>query len=219
MVIITGLGRCGTSILTKYLKEIGYGIGKNVNWYPKIRAGYELSSFYPIVDDLYQYYCRKGKKINLNDKINWNYWQGKSYREALKLVDKDHRQGQVDIVKDPRITWHPDIIEAIWEARKDIKLIICHRDMKAIHESRLNLPEQFHDPKPRIEVSDYQVDFAEFYTRVLKLDIPHKVLFFPNFLLNHSNTLSKLYDLGLTKIETNIGIFINMVDKDLLNGT
>ncbi len=33
MYIITGLGRCGTSILIKYLEEVGFNIGKNVNWH------------------------------------------------------------------------------------------------------------------------------------------------------------------------------------------
>ena len=65
MVIITGLGRCGTSILMKYLKEVGIGIGKNVNWHNAASAGYELSTFYTIIDDLYHYYCKKDKKINL----------------------------------------------------------------------------------------------------------------------------------------------------------
>ena len=48
LTIVTGLGRCGTSILTKYLGECGYGLGQNVNWHKEARAGLELSTAYSI---------------------------------------------------------------------------------------------------------------------------------------------------------------------------
>lgn len=52
MIIITGLGRCGTSVLTKYLGELGFGLGKNVSWNHDVRAGMELSTAYTITHDL-----------------------------------------------------------------------------------------------------------------------------------------------------------------------
>lgn len=197
MVIITGLGRCGTSFLIKYLKEVGFGVGKNVHWHNEVRAGLELSTFYSIIDWMHYEYCKKGKKINLNDQCKCEYWNGYTYREALENVDKDEKQGKVDVVKDPRITWHPDIIEAIWKARKDIYLLICHREVEDIYKSRKSLPIQYDDPKPRKEIDEYKIDFSDFYTRVLNLGIKHSMLFFPNFLYDFRNTWMKIIDSGL----------------------
>lgn len=182
MVIITGLGRCGTSILTKYLGEIGFGLGQNVSWNKDIRAGMELSTAYTINHDFYHRYLKEGKEINLDDEAWGDYWKGFTYRDVINAIDKDTRQGHVDIIKDPRITWHPDIIKTWYEVRQDIKIIICHRNINDIMKSRLSLPKAFNDPKPRKKIEDYQIDFSEFYTRVLEIGIDHKILFFPNFL-------------------------------------
>lgn len=183
MVIITSLGRSGTGILTKYIKELGvFGIGKNVNWHDKARSGLELSTFYTLIHDFYHRYCKLGLPINIEDEAWGDYWQGNSYRQALEKVDKDERQGKVDVIKDPRITWDSEIISALWEVRKDIKLIICHRKIEDIYKSRKSLPPQYDDPKPRKTIDEYKIDFADFYTKVLELNIPHHVFFFPDFL-------------------------------------
>jgi len=217
LVIITGLGRCGTSILMKYLKEVGFNIGKNVNWHDEVRAGYELSTFYTIVDDLYHRYCKFGEPINLEDECLGTYWKGKSYKEAFSLIDNDDRQGKVDVVKDPRITWHPDIIEAIWGIRKDIKLIICHRDIESIYKSRKSLPIQYDDPKPRKSLMEYQVDFAEFYTRVLKLGIPYELMFFPDFLKDFEYLFFSLAKVELIHVyNKGYEVWEKLIDEDLL---
>lgn len=216
MIIITGLGRCGTSILTKYLQEVGFELGRNINWHSQVRAGLELSTFYSIVDWMHHEYCKQGKKINLNDPCKCEYWNGYTYEEALNKVDKDERQGPVEIVKDPRITWNPDLIESIWKARKDIKLIICHRKIEDIYKSRKSLPKQYDDPKPRIELNEYKQDFADFYTKVLELRIPHINLFFPHFIkyftmlyYSVNEFLPHDYDKGKEVLE-------RIIDKDLL---
>lgn len=197
MYIITGLGRCGTSIITKYLGSVGFGLGKNINWHNKANAGLELSTFYAYIDDFYNLYIKKGIPIDLDKRVVYDYWKGLSYREIFNRVDKDERQGKVDIVKDPRITWHPDIIEALWECRQDIKLIICHRKPEDVKHSRETLPVQYGDPKPRKELSDYKIDFCDFYTRVLELEIPYITLYFPNFISNNKKLHKTLCDFGL----------------------
>ena len=214
MYIITGLGRCGTSILTKFLKEVGFGVGYNINWHENVRAGYELSTFYTLTHDLYHRFCKEGKPIDLDVKCWGDYWDGYTYREALINVDKDERQGRVDVVKDPRITWHPDIIEAIYKARQDIELLICHRNIKDIYNSRKSLPMAYDDPKPRKQLCDYQIDFAEFYTRVLKLEITHKFFFFPNFLKNYDSLYNSLY--YFNEYDKGKEIWEKIIDKDLL---
>lgn len=201
MKIITGLGRCGTSILIKYLHEVGFNLGHNIAWHREVNAGFELSSFYTIVDWMYESNLKKGNPINLNNPMQGNYWKGSSYKEAITTFDTDKKQckksNKIDVVKDPRITWHPDLIQALWDCRKDFKLIICHRKPENVLRSRNNLPDRFEDPKPRTELNHYKIDFCDFYTRVLELEIPHIILYFPNFLKNYDQTYDKLNSIGL----------------------
>lgn len=214
MVIITGLGRCGTSVLIRYLKRVGIGVGYNINWHEEANAGFELSTFYSLIHDLYHLFCKEGKPINLDTKCLGHYWDGRTYREALIEVDKDERQGNVEVVKDPRITWHPDLIEAIYEARQDIKLIICHRKIEDIMASRESLPIRYGDPKPRKELWEYKADFADFYTRVLKLEIEHIFMYFPDFLKDYNKAYNKIVHIGLPhSFLKGLEVWGNLIDK------
>ena len=146
------------------------------------------------------------------------YWKC-TYREAIINVDKDEKQINqkgvgVEIIKDPRLTWNAELIEAWWKVRPDFRLIICHRDIQSVYNSRKALPVQYDDPK-RIKLEEYKVDFADFFTKVLQLGIPHMLLFYPHFLLNMRKTVRELNDFGLEK--ANVEILREIVDKDLLN--
>lgn len=192
MIIVTGLGRCGTSILMKYMSQVGIGVGKNVNWHTSVRAGLELSTAYTLTHDLYELFLKHGKPVDLDRPALGDYWSPLTYREAIEEVDKDERQGEVQVFKDPRLTWHPDLIRAWWSVRQDFKLIICHRKPEDVYKSRKGLPPQYDDPKRR-ELIEYKVDFEEFFTTVLELGIPYRTLFFPNFLFNFGEVFDLLY--------------------------
>ena len=206
MIIVTGLGRCGTSILIKYLGEVGFGLGRNVNWNSEMRAGLELSTAYCINQGMWQGFSKSGTPIDLERIPSGDYWANKTFREQILNVDKDERQGKVDVIKDPRFTWHPDLIEAWWEVRKDIKLIICHRDIEQIYKSRKALNNRGQDdPKravhprnPEVELPRYKIDFADFFTKVLEIGIDYELLFFPDFLGDFKTVHESLDRLGLT---------------------
>jgi len=204
--IITGLGRCGTSILMKYLGEVGFGLGKNVNWNKEMRAGLELSTAYSLNQRMWDGFSKNGKPIDLDHVFSGDYWKQLSFREAILAVDKDERQGKVDVFKDPRFTWHPDLIEAWWNVRKDIKLIICHRDIDQIYKSRKALNNTGQDDPKRavhpsnteVELPRYKIDFADFFTKVLEIGIDYELLFFPKFLEDFESTWKCLDRIGLT---------------------
>lgn len=220
MIIITGLGRCGTSIITKYLQKVGFGCGQNINWHDEARAGMELSTAYSINREMWNNYCKAGKPIDLDFDYRGPYWKCK-YREAIFNVDKDEKQinkdGKgVEVIKDPRFTWSPDLIEAWWTVRQDIKLIICHRDIKSVMGSRKALPPQYDDPK-RIELSEYKIDFADFYTKVLELEIPYVTLFYPKFIRDFASTHATLKKIGLRHdFDKGKEIWDNLMDLSLL---
>jgi hypothetical protein len=195
VIIVTGLGRCGTSFLMKYLRAMGFGLGNAINWSEPMRAGLELSSSFSINREMYIHYIHAGKPIDLDYTYRHTYWDC-SYREAIQQVDTDPRQVPVDVIKDPRFTWHPDILKAWWESRQDFKLIICHRKIEDIYKSRKAMKPHQDDPK-RDELHEYKEDFADFITTVLELKIPHEFIFFPDFLYEFEKVWGVLDRMGL----------------------
>ena len=185
MLIVTGLGRCGTSLVMRILKDLDFNLGVNVDWYDEINAGLELGSVHRITSEMYFRFLKKGMEINLDEKSEFNHWKDYTFRYILNNFDRDNRQKDfVDVIKDPRLTWHPDLIKVFWECRKDIKLLICHRDPSKIFSSRIKMGKDFEDPKDERmkDVNVFKIDFCDFLTEVMKLEIQYELIYFPNFL-------------------------------------
>ena len=207
MIIITGLGRCGTSFFLNIFKGCGFGIGKSLSWNPKVNAGMELSFAYAISRDMYDGYLKKGKEIDLDEKLMCQYWGREiSFREKILMIDNDtppkRNEGIVEVIKDPRVTWHPKIIRSWWQVRQDIKLIILHREPEDVIKSREKAglkgygnDMKFQDPKRGKILDIFKIDFSDFITEVMRLEIPHLLMFYPNFMRYDSHIVySKLYN-------------------------
>jgi hypothetical protein len=202
MLIITGLGRCGTSFVTKILQDLDFHLGVNVSWIDDVNAGLELGSIHRINSEMYFRYLKKGLEINLDDPSEFRHWSGLTFRYILTKFDKDKRQGDfIDVIKDPRLTWHPGLIRTWWSVRKDFKLLILHRDPELILKSRLD-NERIPDPKDERmrSVKVFKIDFCDFLTEVLKLEIPYQILYYPNFCYKPETLLSSLNSLCRNKI-------------------
>jgi len=202
MLVITGLGRCGTSFLASVLMAMNYKTGKNINWHDSVDAGYELSTVHTINHDLYfKQLCETGE-IDLNKMCLGDYWgeggYGYTYKEAMLKFNSDEKQGPIHFVKDPRFMWHPEIIRAWWRVRKDFRYIILHRDFNDVMESRRRLPEQYDDPKRGSKsVTPYKEDFADCITEMVKLRIPFEIQMFPNYLYDAKPLFRAIRKLGL----------------------
>jgi len=200
-----------------FLLEVGFGIGKNVSWNPEMRAGYELSTAYSLNHDFYHLYLAQGKEVNLEDPVTGSYWKGFTYRQAIEAIDKDERQGKVQVFKDPRLTWDRRLISLWFKVRKDIKLLILHRKTEDIHRSRCSL--SLGGGEPKIERTQdpniYKTDFCDFMTEVMEKEIPFELLFFPNFLRNPEDVFKKLTKVGLPFNQYNgYKIWDQLVDKE-----
>jgi hypothetical protein len=201
MLVITGLGRCGTSFLAKVLIAMNYKTGKNINWHDSVDAGYELSTVHSVNHDLHQQVKQTGS-IDLNKICLGDYWgkggYGYTYREALQNFDKDKKQGPVNFVKDPRFMWHPQIIKAWWSVRKDLRFMILHRNFEDVRQSRARLPKQYDDPaRGSKSVTPFKEDFADCITIMADLRIPFKIQMFPRYLIDAKPLFRDLKSLGV----------------------
>lgn len=230
MIIITGLGRCGTSFFIDVFKDCGFGVGRSLKWSPSLNAGLELAPAYAISRDMYTDYLRKDMEIDLDRKVKDQYWGRKiSFREKILGLDRhtptERNEGLVEVIKDPRVTWHPKIIRKWFEVRQDLKLIILHRKPEHIIKSREKYGlsgsgsiEKFKDPKRSKRLHQFKEDFSDFITEVLRLEIPHLLLFYPNFmfydpLLLHSKIFNYIgVDMG-SKGKNFTRIWIEKLDE------
>jgi len=197
MLIITGLGRCGTSVVAWFLQKIGYDLG-NLPFDPhtnKIRAGMEFAPAYSINTIMYPHTEDIKDPLDMNKMTEYNY-NGKKYHQTIKerilALDKN-------VIKDPRFTWHPRLIEEWYKLRSDLTLLLLHRNIEDILKSRKRLGEEmggYTDPKRADQILLYKTDFADFYTKMLEIKIPHRVLFFPDFLTDYETVYEALCYLG-----------------------
>jgi hypothetical protein len=179
MIIITGLGRTGTTALSSFFLNMGYSLGDVLYW-EKVDAGLELREGYRINIEMYEA-IKKGETLSqFDDRIN-----------ALK----------VDVFKDPRFTWHPDIIRHWCSVRKDIKLIVTHRRISDIIMSRIsadqNVDYDFLDPKRKNDYEMFQQDFEAFMTEIMHGTTPYCILIYDKFLNDYEGTYKKLRGIGI----------------------
>lgn len=206
MLIITGLGRCGSSVMTKMVQSLGYGVGNMLSYDNSLRAGMELAPAYAINRDLYDDFISRGREINLDEKIDTPYWGKISYRDRILRIDKDdvpdRPQGLVEVIKDPRFTWHPEIIKSWWNVRKDICVLYLMRDPDEVIASRKfvmdgnNGWDNFYDPKREERLDEFVEDEEEFLNALFGIGIRYELLEYPLFLKDLFLSYWALNDLG-----------------------
>lgn len=107
MIIITGLGRCGTSLLAKYLTTLGKVTGGR--WVDKYNAGYEDPKF-----------------VSINERIIRG-----------EIVPKEDFEYTREAVKDPRLTYFGAKALKRWlSERNDLKVILMTRKLQDSYNSR-----------------------------------------------------------------------------------
>jgi len=197
MLIITGLGRCGTSVMTLFLKNMGYNVGR-CGWYEEARAGME---------DWYTVY--------INNAIFTHVRAGNF---DIEQFGKSIKKIQADVIKDPRFTWCPENIRTWWHFRKDFKLLILHRRIEHCLKSRQELIADYHDPKRGNNLTEFKTDFADFLTEALLLHIPYKIIIYPEFLTEYEKVYDALQELDiLFDKEKGIKVWNETIDLNLVS--
>lgn len=115
MKIITGIGRCGTSLLLEYAKNVGHNVG-DVKYIEQYEAGNELSMVQ-----------------NINNQI---------FKQGIdRSIYLDIRSIDLDVIKDPLFFRTTECIKAWQRARSDIHWIWCKREPIEIVKSQRRKPD------------------------------------------------------------------------------
>ena len=120
MIIITSVGRAGTSFLAEYCKQVGLNIGQ-VNWVEEYRAGNECKDTVRINNILKNRILKKEKLLD-------------------EMILNQIKELKNDIVKDPQFLIYPQIINVWLKARIDLKVIFLTREHQQIVDSLRKVP-------------------------------------------------------------------------------
>jgi len=167
MKIITGSGRCGTSVLVKILRECGCDFRGAGRWIAKYNAGME-----------------NARTIEINERIC-----GKAVEKWLKEKDAERiaeKMGEemrkascnFNFVKDPRFS---KTLETWIKAKSKIDLVvICVRDFWAAAESAKKSGAH---KNPRASLDDIRMEFmarfASLVYLVRKYEVPYAIARYP----------------------------------------
>ena len=192
MLIITGLGRCGTSFMAKFFSSMGHDIGDS-SWNKDINAGMEH------ID-----------AVEANSSLSGRIKCIGTKRENL-LINRINNP----IFKDPRMM-DERVLERWWEQRQDFRLLICHRNFDSIYKSRMKharsiWPTRDLEHTPLINAAI----FGKCITKIIELRIPYEIIYFPRFLDEWEDVYNVLDRAGI-KIDFRVGrkAFGKLVDKD-----
>lgn len=201
MLIITGVGRCGTSVIAKFFHNMGFNLGK-VEWNDDINAGMEDAGVVWINRSLYVCTLKHGSPSR---------FLLKGRRHILNC--------NLKIVKDPRFTW-PGVLEGWCKFRKDLKILILYRDFNAVLASRKKMGGESNDMiDPRkYTMERLQTDFARFFNVILTNKIKYRILLFPDIVRNQANIMYALGDLGIELSFTKgLQVLERIIDRSLVS--
>lgn len=177
MIIITGPGRSGTSVLAQFCLQMGYHPGGS--WYDCVDAGLEHPRVAAINDALYHEATKTGK-------VEQTLAQ---YREEMRSLD-------LAVVKDPRFTFHPAILRAWRSVRTDLKVLMTYRTPEhSLASRKRHARNLLHKDKAHPDI--LRRDFANVIETMLDQEIAFAMLLFPNFLNQYQKVYEAFRALGM----------------------
>ncbi len=179
MLIISGPGRSGTSVLAVFCKEMGFDPGGT--WYDPTDAGME----YPLV-------------ARINDSIINTIRRTGSYAEALEMHGEVMRTLPLKVVKDPRFTYHTGVLRAWAETRTDLSYLLTYRHPEhSVASRRRHFKALGGEMEKNRDGNKVRQEFADTLETLMELDVPHRLLLFPHFLSRYPQVWEAFTTLGL----------------------
>ncbi len=177
MLVITGPGRSGTSMLGQFCCDLGFNPGGE--WCDAIDAGLEHPHVAAINDALYREARTTG-----------------GVSTALALYRHEMSSLDLTVVKDPRFTFHPAILRAWLSVRKDISVLLTYRNPEQSIASRKR-HKKFLFIKHKARPETLKCDMANTIEVLLECGVPYEILLFPIFLNQYDKVYAGLMNLGL----------------------
>lgn len=180
MLIITGTGRCGTSVLAEFCRRCGYETGGS--WSERRNAGREHLTVVSVNERLHSMLCKE-EAVDLEN-----------CAAAVRSI-------KAAVIKDPRFLWHPQIIWYWRKWRPNLRVLLLCRHFEDVVSSGV----QYLDPHYSRSADDHRNHFAEFVLMLVEHAIPFQCLAFPAFLRQFDRVYTALTGFGQLRIDRNEG--------------
>jgi len=177
MLIITGPGRSGTSVLALFCQKMGYEPGGA--WHESVDAGLEFP-----------------RVVEINDAMNRELRETGETTRTLAAHGEEMCALDFKVIKDPRFTFHPGVLRAWHTVRPDLSVLITYRKPEHCLASRQRSAKNLM-VKDRTQADNIRRDLANTLEVLLELDIPYRLLLFPHFLDQYDRVRAAFEDLGL----------------------
>lgn len=190
MLIVTGTGRSGTSVMARFLHEAGYDCG-STQWFPRVNAGYE----YGPANDLNRAIAQDAERGTLVPD---------RYFETIRAV-------RLDVVKAPSFHFHREIARTWVAARDDLAFLVLLREIPQVIRSLEANPEHFWNWHGRPSLVYRKI--CELWLELTRLGVPFRSLAFPDFLHRWDSVAATLSELGLP-VDSRRGLWASLVDPE-----
>jgi len=169
MLVITGTGRSGTSIIAAWLKKCGM-IDYESEWIPQFNSGFDTPDV---------------------SRLNSAIWLGND--PALQSVPAQTtaiKAFEYNIIKDPKF-FYGNVLNTWLSIREDMTFLICLRKFNQVHKSRLNLSQLSMARKPE----ELENDLGRFVSQLVFKKIPFEFVTYPDFTDSYEEVYKKLHTL------------------------
>lgn len=194
MVVITGTGRCGTSVLMEFCSRAKLNVGDMV-WHKQLDAGNE-NRYVSRINNIFRRAYLAGKKPNKKEVYQ--------YIKDLKF----------DVVKDPQFLVYPDIIKHWSFARNDLYIIWLRRDPNSVVESLKRHPDM-NSPVFRNHVDLIEQHEALFEKKLNQYNISYSEFIFPDFIDDYDGMM-KAFRKGGIRLNKR-SVWSDLMDKDKIH--
>lgn len=171
-LIITGFARSGTSLLTKFLHDLGYDTGGD--WSEELNAGYEDEQTQKIVTT----------------------FQNNPFSEDLILfLEKEIERVDKIVVKHPRFLMNPELIRIWAYIYPETSVLVTYREPYHALESKKSQGNLGY--YTNFSPSEMDKKFHDFIDILINLKVKHHILYFPNFIENYNEVYHSIHSLGI----------------------
>ena len=194
MLVITGTGRSGTSIIAAWLKKCGM-IDYESEWIPQFNSGYDTPDV---------------------SRLNSAIWLGNDPQlQSIPAQTVAIKSFDYKIVKDPKF-FYGNVLNTWLSIRKDMTFLICLRKFNQVHKSRLNLSQLNMARKPE----ELENDLGRFVSQLVFNEIPFEFITYPEFAESYDEVYAKINKLHPEldiNIDTGRKIWNEIIDKSKLH--
>lgn len=176
MLVITGTGRAGSTVIALWLKELGLLPYEGVEIVERFKSGLEPKDV---------------------KRVNSAIWVGNDMAmQSIAAQQNAIEDIDYSIVKD-NMFFYGNVLDTWLSVRKDLKFLVTVRNLNQVEKSRRNVG-QLNQIRT---VQEMQSDFGKFMSQVVLNELPYETICFPNFLENFDT----LYD-AITRLEPSLNI-------------